>query len=258
MKIDLIKKVALVTGGADGIGKGCVKQLAQAGASVIIYDINGQAAEALSSGLNKEGFNTEFLQGDVVSEMDVSLALNHISNKYGKLDILINNAGFNLFKGIEDTDTEEWDKIMDVDFKGVFRVTKRFIPLLKISGNASIVNISSVHTRSSIGNIFAYAAAKGGVTTMSKTLCQELGPYGIRVNSISPGFTSTPLLERWFNSTPNPSETREKVNSYHPLGKIVSPEDIGNAAAFLSSNMAGNITGIDLVIDGGLSVRLMH
>ncbi len=258
MKIDLQDKIALVTGGADGIGKGCVQQFCACGATVVIFDINHDAAFQLSQSLNGIGYRTLPFQGDVSSSADIERVAVLVKEQYGKLDILVNNAGFNFFKGIADTTEQEWDRLMNVDLKAVFLITQALLPMLKASGGGSVVNISSIHTRSTVGSIYAYAAAKGGVSTMCKTLCQELGPFGIRVNTVSPGFTRTPLLDRWFQSTPDPDETEKMVLGYHPLGKIATPEDIGNAVVFLSSHLASNITGIDLVVDGGLSIRLMH
>jgi NAD(P)-dependent dehydrogenase (short-subunit alcohol dehydrogenase family) len=258
ISINLSNKKALVTGGAAGIGKGCVEVLAQAGAEVIIADKNRAAAASLSSALNDIGYKTRTVYVDMADAGSITAMCHLLATDFGTIDVLVNNAGFNLFKGLEDTSEEEWDAIMDVDLKGVFLLTKAALPLLKASGAASIVNISSNHTRSTIPDIFAYATAKSGLSGMANSLCQELGKYGIRVNTVSPGFTATPLLERWLQSTGKAEEARHTVDSYHPLGKIGTPENIGHAVAFLSSSLASNITGANLFIDGGLSLRLMH
>jgi len=174
------------------------------------------------------------------------------------LHVLVNNAGFNLFKGIQETTLEEWEAIFKVDSTGVYLVTKAALPLLKAAGGASVVNIASVHAQLTVANITAYAAAKGAVVAMGRSLAQELGPLGIRVNTISPGFMDTPLLDRWLASEPDPAATMARVNGYHPLGRIGRPEDIGNLATFLAGDVSGFITGANIVIDGGLTTRLMH
>jgi NAD(P)-dependent dehydrogenase (short-subunit alcohol dehydrogenase family) len=184
--------------------------------------------------------------------------LNRVRTQFGALHVLVNNAGCNLHKGIADTTPEEWDRVLGVDLKGIYLVTRAALPLLKAAGGASVINIASVHATMTIADITAYAAAKGGVVSMTRGLAQELGPFGIRVNAISPGFTRTPMVERWLASTPDPQAAMERVNSYHPLGRIGTPQDIANMVAFLSSDLAANITGANITIDGGLTTRLMH
>jgi NAD(P)-dependent dehydrogenase (short-subunit alcohol dehydrogenase family) len=188
----------------------------------------------------------------------VQAMLDQVQDEFPALHVLVNNAGCNLFKGIADTTPEEWDRVLGVDLKGIYLVTRAALPLLRNAGSASVTNIASVHATMTIPDITAYAAAKGGVVAMGRSLAQELGPLGIRVNSISPGFTRTPMVERWLASTPDPQATMERVNSYHPLGRIGTPEDIGAMVAFLASDLAGNITGANITIDGGLTARLMH
>jgi NAD(P)-dependent dehydrogenase (short-subunit alcohol dehydrogenase family) len=176
----------------------------------------------------------------------------------GALHILINNAGFNMFKGIADTTPAEWDRIMQVDLRGIYLMTRRALPLLKKAGKSSMISIASVHAHATVPHLTAYAAAKGGVVAVTRSLCQELGPFGIRVNSISPGFTNTAIMDRWLASVPDPQETMRQVNSFHPLGRIAEPKEIGYLAAFLSSDYAAFITGVNVTIDGGLTSRLMH
>jgi meso-butanediol dehydrogenase/(S,S)-butanediol dehydrogenase/diacetyl reductase len=172
--------------------------------------------------------------------------------------VLVNNAGVNLFKGIQETEPAEWNAIFDVDSTGVYLMTRAALPLLKAAHGASIVNIASVHALMTVPNITAYAAAKGAVVAMGRSLAQELGPFGIRVNTISPGFMDTPLLRRWIEGEPDPAATVARVNSYHPLGRIGTPEDLGHLVTFLASDHAGFISGANIVLDGGLTTRLMH
>ena len=141
---------------------------------------------------------------------------------------------------------------------GIYLVTKTALPLLKEAENASIINIASVHATMTVANMTAYAAAKGAVLAMGRSLAQELGPFGIRVNTISPGFMDTPLLDCWLATQPDPEAAMQRVNGYHPLGRIGRPEDIGNLVTFLAGEQAGFITGANIVIDGNQTTRLMH
>ena len=258
MKIDLSGKWALVTGAGSGIGRGCAQVLAEAGANVAVNDIDAAAAEKTCEAIHKLGRQTVALVGDVGDDKAVANMYDKLEKTTDALHILINNAGFNMFKGIADTEPDEWDRIMQVDLRGIYCMTRRALPLLKNVGKSSVISIASVHAHATVPHLTAYAAAKGGVVAVTRSLCQELGPFGIRVNSISPGFVNTAIMDRWLASVPDPAETMRQVNSLHPLGRIGEPEDIGYLAAFLSSDYAGFITGVNVTADGGLTSQLKH
>jgi NAD(P)-dependent dehydrogenase (short-subunit alcohol dehydrogenase family) len=258
IQVSLEGLVALVTGAGEGIGRGCALVLAEAGADVIVNDINAEAAEATVAAVRQKGRRSLFVPADVADAAAVAAMLERVRAEFGALHVLVNNAGCNLHKGIADTTAEEWDRVLGVDLKGIYLVTRAALPLLKEAGSASVINIASVHATMTIADITAYAAAKGGVLAMGRSLAQELGPMGIRVNTISPGFIRTSMVERWLASTPDPQAAMARVNDFHPLGHIGAPEDIGNMVAFLSSDLASNITGANIMVDGGLTTRLMH
>ena len=258
MKIDLNGKWALVTGAGSGIGRGCAQVLADAGANVAVNDIDLAAAEKVGEAIRASGRQSVALQGDVGDETSVAKMYATLEKTTDRLHLLINNAGFNMFKGIADTEPAEWDRIMRVDLRGIYLMTRRALPLLKKAGQSSVVNIASVHAHATVPHLTAYAAAKGGVVAVTRSLCQELGPFGIRVNSISPGFVNTAIMDRWLASVPDPKETMRQVNSFHPVGRIAEPKEIGYLATYLSSDYAGFITGVNVTIDGGLTSRLMH
>lgn len=258
MNVRLDGRVALVTGAGEGIGRGVALALAAAGAEVIVNDKNAETGEGTATEIRVGGGHARFVQADVSDPHVVAAMFHTIAARTPALHVLVNNAGFNLFKGIQETTLEEWEAIFKVDSTGVYLVTKAALPLLKAAGGASVVNIASVHAQLTVANITAYAAAKGAVVAMGRSLAQELGPLGIRVNTISPGFMDTPLLDRWLASEPDPAATMARVNGYHPLGRIGRPEDIGNLATFLAGDVSGFITGANIVIDGGLTTRLMH
>ena len=249
---------ALVTGAGVGIGRGIAMSLAAAGATVIVNDLNADTGRRTVADIQAQGGRSLFVQADVSDEGSVAAMVQEIGRQFQSLRILVNNAGVGLFKGIQDTSLAEWQAIFGVDLTGLYLVTRAALPLLKAAGGASVVNIASVHAQMTMADITAYAAAKGGVVAMGRSLCQELGPFGIRVNSISPGFIDTPLLQRWLDSEPDREATLQRVLGYHPTGRVGTPEDIGALVAFLSSEHAGFINGANLVVDGGLTARLMH
>ena len=258
INISLEGKVALVTGAGDGIGKGCALALAEAGANVVINDINATTGHAVADEIQRMGREALFVQADVTDPAQVQAMVDAITQRFGALHILVNNAGDNLFKGLADTELSEWDRIMNLDLRGLYLVSRACLPLLKQAGGASIINIASVHAQATLGNITAYAAAKGGVVSLTRSLNQELGPFGIRVNAISPGFVMTPLMQRWLAGEPDPAASMARVNHMHPLGYIAEPADIGQLAAFLCSPLARCITGANVTIDGGLTTQLKH
>jgi NAD(P)-dependent dehydrogenase (short-subunit alcohol dehydrogenase family) len=258
MNITLANKVALVTGAGAGIGRGCALELAGSGADVIVNDIDTTSGQRTVEEIKRIGRTATFIKADVGNESEVTAMAAEISRQFDRLHVLVNNAGFNLFKGIADTTPQEWDRVATVDLKGLFLTTRALLPLLKQAGGASVINIASVHAHATVANITAYAAAKGGVVAMGRSLAQELGPMGIRVNSVSPGFVDTPLMDRWLASVPDAEETMKRVNGYHPVGRIGTPHDIGRLVVFLASEMSSFITGTNITIDGGLTARLMH
>lgn len=258
MQISLAGHVALVTGAGAGIGRGCALALAEAGASVVVNDLRADDATATVALIAEKGGRARAVQADIADGAAVTRLLAEIEADHGKLHVLVNNAGFNLFKGIATTTPEEWDHIFAVDLRGLYLVTRAALPLLERAGGASVINIASVHAQLTIPDITAYAAAKGGVVAMGRSLAQELGPRGIRVNTISPGFVRTPLHERWLAAQPDPAAADARVVGYHPVGRLGTPEDIGALATFLASEQAGFITGANVPIDGGLSTRLLH
>jgi NAD(P)-dependent dehydrogenase (short-subunit alcohol dehydrogenase family) len=232
--------------------------LAAAGAQVIVNDKNPATGEDTAKTICAQGGQADFLAADVSNAQEVAAMFAAIAQRTPSLHVLINNAGFNLFKGIGETSLDEWNSVFSVDSTGIYIVTKAALPLLKAAGSSSIINIASVHATMTVPNMTAYAAAKGAVLAMGRSLAQELGPFGIRVNTVSPGFMETPLLNRWLATEPDPVATMQRINGYHPLGRIGRPEDIGNLVTFLAGEESGFITGANIVIDGGLTTRLMH
>ena len=258
IQIDLSGKRALVTGAAMGIGEGIAQVLAEAGAHVIVVDIQASAGRAVVTQLRSQGHSAEFIELDLANDQAVAELGPRLADTHPALEILVNNAGVAMFKGVADTQPRDWDALMSVDLRAPYLITHTCLGLLEAAAGASVVNIASVHSLMTVANMTAYAAAKAGVAGMTRSMAQELGPKQIRVNTVSPGFVDTPLFRGWLDAEPDPQASLERVLGIIPIGQISTPRDIGEFVAFLVSDLARSISGANLLIDGGLTTRLMH
>ncbi|MBS4197749.1 SDR family NAD(P)-dependent oxidoreductase [Lederbergia citri] len=254
----LKEKVAIVTGAGRGIGKGIAECFISEGATVIIATVEYEEGSNAEQELREKGGNAAFIQTDVSSEESIKNMIQETINRFGKIDILVNNAGITTFKPIEDTTIDDWDRLINIDLRGPFLCSKYVLPHMKKQKHGSIINISSNHSIATLPNTEIYAAAKGGVNAMTKSMALSLGKNGIRVNSICPGFTDTPHYRNWLLDNKDPSIVHNDVLLLHPLNKICSPKDIGKLAVYLSSEESQMITGQNIVIDGGVTSRLYN
>ena len=244
-------RVALVTGAASGIGKATAQRLAAEGAAVLVTDIQVEAGEATVKEITDAGGKAAFLRHDVTSEADWEAATGKAVEEFGGLDILVNNAGMGDLKTIEDTTLEEWNRTIAIDQTGVFLGMKVAAPHLKASEHASIINISSIFgTSGGFGTSPAYHAAKGAVRTLTKNVALHWATEGIRVNSIHPGFIETPILE-----PAKGTEFWDGMTALTPMGHLGQPADIAAGVAYLASDDAAFVTGLELYIDGGYIAR---
>jgi NAD(P)-dependent dehydrogenase (short-subunit alcohol dehydrogenase family) len=244
-------RVALVTGAASGIGKATAGRLASEGAAVVVTDIAVEAGDATAAEITGAGGKAVFIRHDVTSEPDWEAATAKAVEAFGQLDILVNNAGMGDLKTIEDTTVEEWNRTIDIDQTGVFLGMKVAAPLLRRSKHASIINISSIFgTSGGFGTSPAYHAAKGAVRTLTKNAALHWATDGIRVNSIHPGFIETPILE-----PTRGTEFWDAMTALTPVGHLGKPEDVAAGVAYLASDDAGCVTGLELYIDGGYIAR---
>ncbi|MFC1861099.1 glucose 1-dehydrogenase [Chloroflexota bacterium] len=244
-------KVAIVTGGAGGLGKADARLLAKEGAKVVVTDIDEAGGKSVVEEIKSDGGEAIFIKHDVTSESDWSEVIEKTLAEYGKLDIMVNNAGVLMRNKIEDTSLEEWRWLLSINLDGVFLGTKYAIGAMKKSGGGSIINMSSVGGIIGTMDSSAYAASKGAVRLLTKVAaleCSKSGyDYNIRVNSVHPGFVETPMVAGVLKD-----ETSRKIRlERHPIGRFGVPEDIANGVLYLASDESSFMTGAELVIDGG-------
>jgi 3-oxoacyl-[acyl-carrier protein] reductase len=242
----LENRVAVITGGAQGIGKATVKLFAQAGATVIIWDVNEAKANSTIAELKSLSSNIEFQKVDVTNLDSVTAAATKIVEKHKKIDILINNAGITRDASLIKMTAEQWKQVIDVNLTGVFNCTKAVAPFMVENKYGKIVNTSSVVGLYGNFGQTNYVATKSGIIGMTKVWARELGRKGINVNAVAPGFIATEMVETV------PEKVIELLKEKTPLGKLGDPEDIANAYLFLVSDEAKYITGTVLSVDGGL------
>jgi NAD(P)-dependent dehydrogenase (short-subunit alcohol dehydrogenase family) len=236
-------KHALVTGGASGIGEATCRELSRAGASVIVADINYEGAKSLAASLA----NATPLYLDVIRQESIRAAVSGIDN----LDILVNNAGIANVGDITKVDPEDFDRVMEVNVKSVYLVTRAFLPLL-LASHGSIVNIGSVAGQVGIKQRFAYCTSKGAVIAMSRQLAVEY-PKELRVNCICPGTVQTPFVEGYLEKyhAHEKDKVRVELNARQPIGRVGRPEEIASLVRYVCSDEAAFMTGALLPIDGG-------
>ena len=251
------KKVAIITGGALGIGAACCELLAEEGAKVAVTDIQDDEGKKVSQKITDNGGTADYWHLDVSNESEVENVTNEIVDKYGKLDILVNNAGIaGVNKPPHEISEEEWDQVMDINVKGVFYCTKHAIPYMKKNRSGSIIHLSSIYGIISAADIPPYHASKGAVRLMAKTEALFYARDNIRVNSLHPGYIWTPLVENLGKeSDVGVEKFRENLDSLHPIGHVGEPMDIAYGVLYLASDESKFVTGSELVIDGGYTVR---
>lgn len=249
-------KVAIVTGGALGIGKATCLLLAEEGAKVAVTDILDKQAQELAKKIKSIGGVAEFWRLDVSNEKEVEKTFADIHKKFGRIDVLVNNAGIaGVSKPTHEISEEEWDKVMAVNVKGVFFCTKHVVPYMKKTGGGSIINLSSIYGIVSAPDVPPYHASKGAVRIMTKTDAFLYAKDKIRVNSVHPGFIWTPMVEDYLKSQGDVEEGRKYLDTLHPIGHVGEPEDIAYGIVYLASDESKFVTGSELVIDGGYTAH---
>jgi NAD(P)-dependent dehydrogenase (short-subunit alcohol dehydrogenase family) len=247
----LLGKSALITGGASGIGRATALLFAAEGASIAIADLDAAAGSDVVRLISGQGGRAFLIPCDVSRAQDCERAVLQIVEQFGSLDILINSAGIIRRAAVTETEEEEWDRVLAVNLKSVFLLSKYTIPVMARGGGGTIINISSGWGLVGGRKAASYCASKGGVVLLTKAMALDHAPQNIRVNCICPGDTDTPMLR---NEAAQLGETAEAFLSEaarRPLGRIGAPEDIARAALFLAGDASSFVTGTTLVVDGG-------
>lgn len=248
-------KVALVTGGALGLGKAAAEMLAREGAKVVVTDINVEEGRKVAQGIQSNGGQALFVEHDAGSEEHWQAAIKAALDAFGRLDILVNNAGIGSLANVEDTTLDMWRKTQRVNLDGVFLGTKYGIEAMRKSGGGSIINLSSIEGLVGDPNLAAYNASKGGVRIFTKSAALHCArqKYGIRINSVHPGYIWTPMVEAVTQGTG--TEKYQSLVDLHPVGHLGEPDDIAYGILYLASDESKFVTGTELVIDGGYTAQ---
>ncbi|HEY8393920.1 MAG TPA: glucose 1-dehydrogenase [Thermaerobacter sp.] len=245
----LAGEVAVVTGAGRGIGRAVVTRFAAEGAAVGVLDVDGEAARRVAAEIERAGGRAVAATADVADSHQVRVAIEEIAARLGPPTVLVNNAGIGGFIPLDDPRAEEtWHRVLAVDLTGAYLCTRYTVPYMKQAGHGAIINIASTRALMSEPDSEPYAAAKGGLLALTHALAISLGPHGIRVNAISPG---------WIDTAGEPLTPED--HAQHPVGRVGRPEDVAAACVFLASPAeSGFLTGQNLVLDGGMTVKMIY
>ncbi len=264
----LTGRVALVSGGLRGIGLACVERFLAEGAEVVLTDLTAPDGDDVVNTLGRLGQAASYVQANVTSEEDWQRVLDTVTQRHGKLHVLVNNAGIDLTGPVATTSLEDWRKIMGINVDGVFLGVRTFVPLMErsgvdVKGGASIINVSSIMGLVGLSEVSGYNASKGAVRLFTKSIALEFAEkkMPIRANSLHPGFVVTPLLkegfQRWVDKgvAKKTQDLVDMMASKTPIGRLADPAELAGAAFFLASSDSSYMTGAELVIDGGWTAQ---
>jgi NAD(P)-dependent dehydrogenase (short-subunit alcohol dehydrogenase family) len=253
MKFD--NKVAVVTGGASGIGRAAAEILAARGAAVAILDVKGGEGRSVADGIAANGGRAIFCPADVAQAAEVDSAVGRAREAFGPIDALITSAGIQRYGNALTTSDEQWAEVMSVNLNGAWYAARACLPDLR-GGGGAIVNVASVQSLASQANVLAYTVSKHAVIGLTRSMAIDFASDNVRVNAVCPGTVDTPML-RWSASLdPNPRSVIDACEKMHPLGRIARPEEVAEVIAFLAHESASFVTSAVWVVDGGLLARI--
>lgn len=247
--MELKDKICIVTGGASGIGRAIATLFAKNGANVVIADVNADAAEAVAKEIGGVGIGCNVANNASVEAMVAkALTIN------GRVDVLVNNAGFGITGNVVTIAEEDWDRLMSVNLKGMFLCSKHVVPIMTRQQSGSIINTTSYTATAAIADRTAYVASKGGVSALTRAMALDHAKDGIRVNAVAPGTIDSPYFDRIFAQSKDPDGLRSAFNARAALNRMGTPDEIAEAFLFLASDRSRFATGSVLTIDGGSSI----
>lgn len=252
---DFTGKTAVVTGAAMGIGAAAARRFAEAGAYVVLADVQEEGGRQLADELTDRGYRACFIQADVGDDASVSALMNATYEIGGRLDCLYNNAGVAIGGEVTEMSEDSWQKLLNINLGGVFRGCKYAIPHMLRQGGGAIVNCSSTQALRGFMGWAGYAATKGGILSLTRQAAMAYARQGVRINAVAPGTIMTPMNEGILAASENPQAMLRQWGDIHPVGRCGRPEEVADLVLYLSSDAAAFITGQTFVIDGGQSVR---
>jgi NAD(P)-dependent dehydrogenase (short-subunit alcohol dehydrogenase family) len=247
-------KIAIITGAGQGIGQAIARRFAGEGAAVVIAELRQDSGQAMETELTAGGFPALFVQTDVARLESVQAMVADAATRFGPPDVLVNNAGINVFNDPLKLTAEQWARCMTVDLEGVWNCCQAVLPHMLALGRGSIVNIASVHSFQIIPHTFPYPVAKHAVIGLTRALAIEYADRNLRVNAICPGYIETQIAMEYWQTFPDPDAERQRIYRVHPPQRIGTVDEVAWPAVFLASDEAGFINGASLMVDGGRSV----
>ncbi|RJQ42434.1 MAG: SDR family oxidoreductase [Anaerolineaceae bacterium] len=248
-------KVVLITGAGVGIGFATALNFGKLGAQIVLVDASLQKGQKAQETLQQSGYESQLMIADIQDSHQVKKCIGDVEQRWGRLDVLVNNAGIYIQGSVKEVSEEQWEHVLKVNLTGAFLFTKFALPLLMKSGGGVIINVASEAGLVGIKNQVAYNVSKAGLIGLTKSCAVDLAPFGIRVNSVCPGTTDTPLVQAAIRNAENPIEARHDLEKVRPLNRLGRPEEIASAIVYLASDEAGYATGSILSIDGGYTAQ---
>jgi NAD(P)-dependent dehydrogenase (short-subunit alcohol dehydrogenase family) len=248
-------KAGVVTGGGSGLGREVVLALTREGARIIVFDKNPEGGEKVVDEVTAADGAAVFQEGDVTREDDIVLAIRRCRDEFGAFDVMHNNAGIQVEAPLHETTNEQWDAVNDVNLKGVFWGCKHAVIAMRETGGGSIINTASVLALTGDPFLPAYTATKTGVLGLTRAIAVDYASEKIRCNCVCPGDMETPMIEKYFNATPDPAAARKEMEEAYPGKRIAHPREVAQAVLYLASDESEFVNGTQIVVDGGLTAK---